>query len=945
MGEVFGNSTYAISTVIAAYMAGLALGSWYGGKFNKKRSNQILYYLILEIGIGISALMVSLIILNIDNFYGIVYTFLNQNLTSLLIIRFLIGFILILLPTAFMGATLPTISKYIIRNFSKLGSDYSILYFVNTLGGLTGVVLSAFFMIEYFGLYITLFCAITLNILIGFLVYIIFYRSKRPEDLSIESELLISSSGSKPENSPTVFTEYNSSIILLTAFITGFTSFAYEILWTRSLVFFIGNSTYSYSLILIIFLFGIAAGSVLIKSFIDRIINFWKVIILTQSAIILFSILTIFLFTSFPHIDLFKPGHSNWINYLSHNLLTTSVIILIPAILMGITFPILNKLYINRIENVSNKVGNIYAVNTIGSIFGSLICGFILIPILGINRSIVFISLIIFVLVSYLIIKFFSLKKYRFFKFSLPVVFIISFVILFFINLPPFISYDEKDIEDIIFYEEGVSATTKVYLDPDGHKKMTVNGVLMGGDSNKAMRKQKMLAYLPLLLKQDVKDIYVVGLGTGATLVEFANFSGSAKIDCAEICPSVLNGSNLFFEDIKDLFSSPGVNILVEDGKNYLEVTDKKYDVISSDTMLKRGSAGNGIMYSKEYYDLCNQHLTDGGLFLQWVPLYLNEDIHKMVIRTALKSFSHTSLWYVGDEAMIQISSNKPLTIDYNEFKSNFINAEYFSSLVEIDFTKPESILSIFFMEGEELEAYVGEGKINSVINPYVEFQTPRDFESYKNVYLNISGLFKLKKSILDSPTILSTQNLSDDDKNSITRFVDSYNYIVNGLKYSYLNEVIKSKRMFTIALLRNPDDYNAKHYLGISESNNTDKRKARALLEHGIILSEMNEDSLAILIFRKSLSITPNNLLTLNKLSLSLKKDGRIGEAINIAQRMVKLDSNNFLANFNLGFFYEEAGRLKDALNVYEICDKMDPENKTIRQSILRVNSLIIAN
>ena len=112
-----------------------------------------------------------------------------------------------------------------------------------------------------------------------------------------------------------------------------------------------------------------------------------------------------------------------------------------------------------------------------------------------------------------------------------------------------------------------------------------------------------------------------------------------------------------------------------------------------------------------------------------------------------------------------------------------------------------------------------------------------------------------------------------------------------------------------------------------------------------GIILSEMNEDSLAILIFRKSLSITPNNLLTLNKLSLSLKKDGRIGEAINIAQRMVKLDSNNFLANFNLGFFYEEAGRLKDALNVYEICDKMDPENKTIRQSILRVNSLIIAN
>ena len=653
--------------------------------------------------------------------------------------------------------------------------------------------------------------------------------------------------------------------------------------------------------------------------------------------------MTIFLFTYVFQLGFFRPGHSNWVNFLFNNLLKTALIVLIPSFLMGITFPLLNKLYVNRIENVSNKVGNLYAINTIGAICGSLICGFLFIPILGINRSIVFISIIIFVLVSYLVFRFLFSEKYRPLIFSLLAVSIAGFVFLFYIKLPPFISYDEKDIEEILFYEEGVAATTKVYVNPAGYKKMTVNGVLMGGDFNKAMRKQKMLVYIPLLLKADVQNIYVVGLGTGITLKEFVNFSGSAKIDCAEICPSVLNGSKLFMNDIKDTYNSSKVRMLIEDGKNYLKITDQKYDIISSDTMLKRGSAGNGIMYSKEYYDLCNQHLTDGGIFIQWVPLYLSEEIHKMIIRTALKSFKFTSLWYVGDEAMVQISSNKPLSIDFDEFVSKFYESEFSSSLAEIDFTIPESILSIFFMDGIELEAYVGEGNINSVITPYVEFKTPRDFEAYKNVYLNLSHLSEHKKSILDSPTILLNQNLLEDERNSIKKFVDSFNYVVEGLKYFYRKDIINSKKMFAGALFRKPDDPNAKHYLGISNSNINDKRKARALLEYGIILSNMNKDSLAIPIFRESLGIAPRNLLTLNKLSLSLKKIGQLGEAINIAKIMVDIDPNNFLVNFNLGVFYEEAGRIRDALKMYEICNKIEPGNGTIKQSILRLKNVII--
>ncbi len=945
MGELFGNSTYAISTVIAAFMAGLALGSWYGGKFNKRRSNPLLYYLLLEFGIGFSALLISYLMLNIDQVYSLTYSFFNRSLTSLVVIRFIFGFILILLPTAMMGATLPTISKYIIRNFSKLGADYSILYSVNTLGGLTGIVLSAFFMIEYFGLFNTLYFAIALNFIVGATVYLFYFRSENTGRLV---ENTVEREGNSEPVSDTVNIElgkYKLNIIAIIAFITGFTSFAFEILWTRSLVFFIGTSTYSYSLILILFLFGIAAGSVLIKKFADRIKNFWKVIIITQSVIIISSVSAIYLFSYIFHIDFFKPGHSTWISYLSINLLKVSLVIFIPSFFMGITFPLLNKVYVNKIENVSNKIGNLYAVNTIGSIFGSLITGFILIPLLGINRSIVFISFILFALVSYLVIRFLSSRKFRFLKPVFPIIGTLCFVALFRMELPPYISYDEKDVEDILFYEEGVSATTKVYTDPDGFMKMTVNGVLMGGDFEKAMRKQKMLAYLPLLLKPEVENIYVVGLGTGITLKEFINLAGTARIDCAEICPSVINGSKLFIDEMDEFIDSPNIRIIMEDGKNYLKLTDRKYDIISSDTMLKRGSAGNGIMYSKEYYDLCNQHLTDGGIFLQWVPLYLGEEIHKMIIRTALRSFNYTSLWYVGDEAMVQVSSNKPLSINYEKFISKFHDPEYSASLAEIDFVNPESILSIFFLDRDEIESFVGDGDINSVLYPYVEFKTPRDFGAYRNVFRNLSKLSKLKKSILDSPDILSVDDISGDARNSIRKYESSFYDVVEGLKYSYTGDTFKSKQMFARALFRNPSDPNAKHYLGISDSREDSPRKARALLEYGIILSDVNQDSLAIRIFRKSLSINPDNVLTLNKLSLSLAKTGNIEEAVNTAERIVEINPNNFIANFNLAIFYEQAGKLKEALQMYRRCIRIDPSSKTVRQNISRLKTILSVN
>ena len=607
---------------------------------------------------------------------------------------------------------------------------------------------------------------------------------------------------------------------------------------------------------------------------------------------------------------------------------------------MGMSFPLITKLYIDKIENVSKKIGDLYAVNTMGSIFGSIFTGFLLIPFMGITKSIALISVFVIILIS---ILYYSviLKKHKRYIFVVLIIFN-SLLIVTIPNLTEFKfqSYDETDIESISFYKEGVSATTKVYKTKNDNKKMTVNGVLMGGDFDKAMRKQKILAALPLLLKPEAKNIFVVGLGTGITLSEFIKQKKSIKIDCAEISSSVVEASRLFQTFQNDALNHPNVNVIIDDGKNFLKLNDTKYDIISSDTMLKKGSAGNSIMYSDEYYKLCNEHLTDGGIFIQWIPLYLNNDIYRIILRTALNAFEYTSLWYVGDEAMLQVSSNSPLKIDYTKFKSTFYNSSMYQSLEEIDFSTPESILSTMIIDKNSLMEIVGDGYYNSIVHPYVEFRVPRDIASFSNVSANLNFLMPNMQNILMFNGLNQDSSSTENYRISIQKSTDSFKHVIRGLIYFYQRQTKPSKTEFVKALIINPEDSNAKHYLGLSNFNPENAKKARAYLEAGILFSELKHDSLAVKMFERSLIIRPGDLKTLNYLSLSYDKLGNLEKAIELGEKMIILNQNNFLLFFNLGYFYEKAGRLEDALIMYKKSLTINPTNKSISTVIKKLEA-----
>lgn len=937
LAEIFGNSTYALSTILAAFMAGLALGSWLGGTRISKVSKVIHLYIRLEIGIAVSAALVTILFVNYSGWYAPIYSQLQHSLSLLTIIQFIVCFLLVFIPTTLMGATVPTMAHIIITRIQNIGHDFSVMYALNTLGGMTGVVFTSFLLLEYVGLYGTVGIAVSINLLIGLGVLLLFGRTNEDEVTIVKN----SRDSSLPLSSTPSFKLW---IIPIVGFSTGFIAFALEILWTRSLVFYIGNTTYSFALILLLILFGIAAGSLLVQRFADRIQNKWNWVIGVLMLVAIGVFTSMPLFHSVFRGSTFAPDLNTWGGYLVQNLFKTALVVLVPSFGMGLTFPLLNALYIESIQVVGKKVGTLYAWNTLGSILGSLLTGFLLIPFFGISASIAGTGIILLSVSFFIAWHTYSslIPKFRFQLSWLLVIILFAswYQLVAKTEYPEFRSYDENDIEEVLYYDEGVAATTTIYLTKAQEKKMTVDGVLMGGDFPKAMRKQIILADLPLLLRPDAEMIYVVGLGTGITFQEFHTQKPEAQIVCAEISASVMRGSQLFQALSTRVDSEPNVHLYFEDGKNYLKFHPEHYDIISSDTMLKKGSAGNSVMYSEEYYALCRDKLSDDGIFIQWVPLYLSPEIHQIILNTIREVFPHTSLWYVGDEALVHISSRQPLKLDFSTLEKTFESEMLKTSFEQIGINSLEAMLSTFLMGDTRIDSIINTSLVNSVVHPIVEFKTPREltFNSYALVIENLMNLVESAEPISDNRLVLITENMSPADKQKLLSYSTNFHSIMTGLMYSYAGKAKAAKQIIARVLTSNPEDSNARHYLGISDTYADDHVKARNLLEAGIVLREMKSDSLALTMIRRNLELDPGNLLALNEESLIHLSMGNIDDAISVTKKMISVDPGKALFHFNLGYYQEISGKYSDALSEYQKAKLLDPNISTIDQRIQMV-------
>jgi spermidine synthase len=269
--------------------------------------------------------------------------------------------------------------------------------------------------------------------------------------------------------------------------------------------------------------------------------------------------------------------------------------------------------------------------------------------------------------------------------------------------------------QKVLWREEGIENT--VTIAQDGEQQiMYLNGHHQANDSEGMVRYHRLIGHLPAVLHPDPRSALVIGLGGGATPGALTQHP-QVTVECVELSPSVVGGARHFGAHNNHVLDQPNLKLRIDDGRNYLLLTDRKYDIITADVIMPH-HAGAGNLYSVEYYRLCEKALAPGGLMCQWIWKNSRSQ-YQMMIRTFVQAFPYVTFW---EDGTLMIGSNQPIRLSREAMVRKFENPQTRAALAEVKLRSPEDVLKMYTGNREEVVAYVGEGPIISDDRPLIEY-------------------------------------------------------------------------------------------------------------------------------------------------------------------------------------------------------------------------------
>ncbi len=724
-----GNTHYSIATVLTAFMGGLALGSYVGGKFIDRAFNPLAAYAILEAGIGIYCLLIPFLVDLAFPLFQWIYLNLGDSYTQTSLVRFLVCCALLIIPATFMGATLPILSKFVSHDKNFIGKDVGTLYSINTFGAVVGAWSSAFIFMRLLGVQATIAVAASANIGIALVIYFVFkpplkerLQYSEPSSLDVESPL-----------------QKRELLILLSFAVAGLAALVYQVAWTRILSLLMGSSVYAFSLILTVFILGLAIGTVTASRFVSKLNNLLRGYGLIQIIIGLSALSIIPLFGRIPFFN--RWVYENWGQQFEimqgANFLTIFALLFIPTFFMGAQFPIVIKIMATKLETVGQNVGRTYAFNTIGTIIGSFLAGFILIPVLGLQTtilSVVFLN----VLLGICILFFGAQLSFNWRMYFLPGVLILCLLLAnsiapwdkSIISSGSFMPYRIGDLKEaelkknkILFFKEGMHTTVTTELSASGNIFLRVNGKT---DASLAldMRTQLLSGYLPMLFHSNPKSALVIGQGSGITLGAVEQFPVE-KINLVEISPAVIEGSRFFDPFNHDALNDNRLTILLEDGRNHIALSKNKYDVIVSEPS-NPWISGVGALFTVDFFELLKKRLNPGGIACIWVHTNMSPDSFKSIIRSFTKKFPHVTMWesIAGDDYLL-MGSEQEYGLSFEKAEKYIANKITGKDLEGIGIRNVPDMMSLMIMSREKLVEFSKNAPLHTDNNSLLEFNAP----------------------------------------------------------------------------------------------------------------------------------------------------------------------------------------------------------------------------
>ena len=721
---VFGTSVYAVSTVLSAFMAGLALGSALFGRVADRRGNALRLYAWLELGIGLFALAFPFILSRLDSLHTLLYGWLQGSPAAFAAARFALSFLVLLVPATLMGATLPVLSRFAVRGLGRLGRGVGALYALNTFGAVTGCALAAFVLLERFGVRGATTLAALVNIAIAVAAFVLARRhgDSGPDEGAGEPDA--PARRAAPAYEPPPVAPLAARAVFWGFALSGFAALGYEVAWTRLLGVVLRLTTnQSLSTILITFLFGLAVGGAIGARYVDRWKHLVTIFAAIQLALGLFGLASIAIFAAIPDLARAIPA-ATWGGHVFKLFVLAFVVMLAPTVLMGLLFPVAAKIHARGMEGLGRSVGNVYAANTAGAIFGAFAAGFVLIPLVGTQVGIQLLAWInVAVGVTVLLTDSTAGRRRRlalFVALGLP-------ALLVTLLLPGSHLEDvfrkASPRAELLYYDEAAGGTVTVLEFPNGNRMLRVNGAGEVPTDRASVQIFRLLGNLPMVLHPDPREVLVIAFGGGITLSAVEAHRPS-RLDCVEIVPGVFEAASYFEQyngGLHRRLDDGGIELIVDDGRNHVLRTERRYDVIISDST-HPGTADSWVLYTQEFYRLGRDRLNEDGLFAQWLPLHgLTAESYRMILRTFHSVFPHASLW-INDGYSILLGSSDGLEIDVERLRRRLAREPARGGLAEVDLDDPVSFLATLALDEGALAAYVGEGPVNTDDRPWISF-------------------------------------------------------------------------------------------------------------------------------------------------------------------------------------------------------------------------------
>jgi spermidine synthase len=722
---VFGVTIYAASTVLAAFMGGLALGSAMAGRLADRLRRPLLWFGVVELLIALTALATPLALEGVKRAYLLAQPVMPESVALVTVFRFLGSSAVLLVPTALMGATLPLVLKSSLTRLDALGSRVGLLYGTNTLGAIVGSLTAGFYLLPHIGVRASFFLAAAINVAVG-LGGLLASRRLAPAAATASdgppAEPVPAGDASVADDAPVGLGLRR--LVLAVFVISGFASLALEVVWFRVLVIFLRPTAYAFTVMLATVLGGIAIGSYLITPFMRRRWNWVIVLAGLEMGIAVLAVLSFAaLGLSFPVIDWSLPWlGSEGARYVVPLVIASLLAIFPAALLFGAAFPVGLRLYAGGASaghpDTARRIGVFYSLNVCGAIAGSVAAGFVLLPWLGSRGSLIVVALLVLASGLALLVAWPSRGRRAGIALGLA-----AFAAAAVAVPDPFdfVLKHHRRGERQLWREEGVQTTVAIHErnmgQPTPSRVMYLDGSHQANDTPGGAYVHHRIGFLPVAVHPDPRRALVVGLGGGATPGAIGRFPG-IDVTVVELSRGVARGSEWFRHVNFDLLARPNVRLRVDDGRNYLLLTRNRYDIITADIIIPT-HAGSSNLYSLQYYELVKRALAEDGLVLQWLAAD-SEWAYKLLVRTFLAAFPDATMWADGS---LFLAGKQPLTLRRDWFElGKMQDPATREVLTSMGIDSFETLLSLYVAGPEEIRRYVGEGPILTDDRPVLEY-------------------------------------------------------------------------------------------------------------------------------------------------------------------------------------------------------------------------------